>query len=69
MQADFKKLYRELDKLRKSRSESWRQLGASLSVAPCTFTRLSQGKRVGINNLMKLLPATSVSFQKFFVVD
>lgn len=67
MKADFKKLYRDLDKRRKSSGLSWRKFGEEVSVAPCTFTRLKQGKRIGLDNLSKLLPHTDVSLSQFMV--
>lgn len=60
MKADFRKLYRALDKQRKLQGLSWRQYGVAVEVAPCTFTRLKQGKRIGVENLSKLLPQTDI---------
>jgi hypothetical protein len=69
MKANFKKLYRALDKQRKLQGRSWRQFGAAVGVAPCTFTRLKQGKRIGVDNLSKLLPQTDLVSLSQLMVD
>jgi hypothetical protein len=69
MHFNTKQLYKALDAHRKHLSLSWRQLGAKSLVAPCTFTRMGQGKHIGTYNAFKLVKFLGVSFQKFVVVD
>jgi len=56
MKFNWKKLYSDIDKLRKSNERgSWRNLAGMLGVTPSVFTRISQGKPVSVENLAKLL--------------
>lgn len=67
MKADFKKLYRDLDKRRKVEGLSWRKFGEAHSIAPCTFTRMKNGRRLGIDNLGKVAAVLGVSWTQFVV--
>lgn len=56
MTFQWKKLYSDLDKNRKTHGYgSWRSLAKTVGVTPSVFTRISQDKPVSVENLAKLL--------------
>ena len=56
----WKSLHTSLDQ---SRSTSWRNLAKRLGVTPSIFTRISQGRPISVENLIKVLGG--LRFEKF----
>jgi len=58
-------LYAALDKTRRSRDLSWRDLAKSAGVSPSTLTRLGQGKRPDVDSFGALVQWLGISAEQF----
>jgi transcriptional regulator with XRE-family HTH domain len=52
---DQRSFFEAVDRRRVDLNLSWRQIAASLSLSPSTFTRLAQGRRPDVDTFVKLL--------------
>ena len=58
-------LYAALDKTRRSKELSWRDLAKSAGVSPSTLTRLGQGKRPDVDSFGALVQWLGISAEQF----
>jgi len=63
----WNKLYHSLDQARNGRS--WREIAREGGFSSSLFTRLSQGKPISVENLLKIVFTMSPSFMKQSWVD
>jgi transcriptional regulator with XRE-family HTH domain len=62
---DIPALFAAVDRQRRTRSLTWRQLALSLQVSPSTFTRMAQGNRPDADTFLTLVAWLGVTAETF----
>jgi len=65
---NWKEFYKALNDAREG--QSWRSLAKAVGVTPSVFTRMSQGKPISVENLIKILRdeiCAVISFKDFYL--